>query len=112
MQQNWFKYESLIKPVLKEIETGARKQRVKAANYVKGKIKKKALAMKVTGNLAKGVYAMHGKISSFVGTRAPAFHAYLLEFGTAKMRPHPVVYPTFTEEENEVNKILSEPWVN
>lgn len=110
MKQNWFSYDgSLMKSVCKEIESGMRKNRIKAARHIKNKIKKKATDIKVTGNLARGVYMSNGKGNvSFVGIHAPGFQNYLLEFGTSKMKPHPIVYPTFEEEANAVEAILSE----
>jgi HK97 gp10 family phage protein len=120
-----FVYESLLKQVGKEIEKGAKKQRSKAARLVAGKIRKKISDVwvkgkhsapgeppgTITGNLKKGVYTFDGKNSSFAGTRSPAYHAYMLEFGTSRMKPRPFVYNTFEECASDVQKILSEPWV-
>lgn len=122
--------QSFVTDTMKEIRSGADKQRKLAARHVREKIKSKALAIKVTGNLAKGVYDKHTKNSSFVGIKAP--HAFLVEFGSWKSSPrmtkgkgkyrkkirsvgtmpaNPIVYPTFAEEEKEVERILSETWV-
>lgn len=82
MKQNWFKYDnSLMRKIEKEIRAGARRQREEAAEHLKDKIKKKALAMKKSGNLAKGVYTHSLNNSSMVGIRAPGFHNFLIEFG-------------------------------
>jgi hypothetical protein len=118
-----FKYgfESALDAVMKEIKQGADKQRKAAANHIKNKIKEKARARKVTGNLEKGAYAHNKGDASYVGFRAPAYQAYLLEFGhyagSAKLAdrkwvaPTPIVYPTFAEEAGEVERIMAEPWV-
>jgi hypothetical protein len=141
-----FFFETRIKQVMKEIEAGARKQRAAAASLIRSKIKKKISDVyfsghhskpgeppgKISGNLMSGLYKFNGKKASFVGFRMPAYHAFLLEFGSTKsnprmtkgkgakrkkirstgyLAPRPVVYPTFVESETEVNKILSEPWV-
>lgn len=110
MQQNWFLYDgSLMRKVIKDIEGGFRKNRIKAAAHIRKKIREKAIKIKVTGNLAKGVYADNkNEAVSHVGIRAPGFQNYLLEFGTVKMSPHPIVYPTFNEEADAVERILSE----
>jgi len=122
MKQNWFKYDgSLLRKIEKEIVAGEKKQRTKSAKLIKEKIKEKALAMKVTGNLARGVYMINGKNKSFVGIKAPGFHNYLIEFGhfagkkengkDRKFVPaHPIVYPTFEEQADAVKKIMSESW--
>jgi hypothetical protein len=112
------KFESMLKQAGVEIEKFERKQRIAAANHIKSKIKEKAHAMRITGNLEQGVYARHEKDASFVGMRSPAFHNYLIEFGhfsgkegssDRKFVPaHPIVYPTFDEEASAAIAIMSE----
>jgi hypothetical protein len=112
-------FESMLNKIGTDIARYERKQRIAAANHIKSKIKAKAHAMRVSGNLEKGVYAKHGPDASFVGTRAPAFHNYLIEFshfagkkgsGNRKfVAPRPIVYPTFKEEALTAMRIMSEP---
>jgi hypothetical protein len=115
--------ESNFKKVTLEIERGARKQRLAAAKVVFDAVKTKVMRVKKhSGNLVKGLYRHHTKNSSFVGFHAPGYHAWLLEFGTNErkntsgagrgtMPEMPLLYPTFAEKSAEVEKILSEPWV-
>ena len=123
--------ESNFKKVMLEIEGGARKQQLAAAKVVFDAVKTKVMRVrKHSGNLAKGLYRHHTKNSSFVGFHAPGYHAWLLEFGTSdrfsksrngkkfavpasrgRMPDMPLLYPTFAEKSAEVEKILSEPWV-
>jgi hypothetical protein len=114
MERNWFKYDGrLLRTIGKEIGDGLGKNRAEAAKHVKKAIKRKALAVKITGNLAKGVYMKNDRTASFVGLRAPAFHNFLLEFGHRTkgkfVPPHPIVYPTFEEEAPAVRRIMEQP---
>lgn len=107
------KVDSLLDQVGKDIARHERRLRRTAALHIKKKIRAKAQAMKVTGNLKKGVYHRHTEDASFVGTRSPAFHNYLIEFGhyavNGKWVPaHPIVYPTFEEESQTAIGIMSE----
>lgn len=91
------------------------KNRNAAARHVKKIIKKKALAMKKTGNLAEGVYHYYLGYNAHVGIHYPAYHAYLIEFGHrardgSMVRPHPIVYPSFEESKLEVENIFSRPF--
>jgi hypothetical protein len=82
MRQNWFLYDgTLLRDLSKKIDGELTKQRIQAAKHIRNKIYAKAKAVKVTGNLAKGVYMKHKKNASFVGIHAPGFQNYLLEFG-------------------------------
>lgn len=106
--------ESEIKRFISDFEKHSRRVRIKAANHIKRKIKRKANKMKKSGNLEAGVYSLHQEDASFVGLRAPAHHAYLIEFGHVArdgsfVMPYPIVYPTFHEEDGEVERIMSEP---
>jgi HK97 gp10 family phage protein len=107
--KNSFKMESYFKDVMKDLDKGSEMQRKKAANYLKEKVKNRAMSIKDTGNLAKSTYVKHMKRSSYVGTKAP--HSFLVEFGSSKSKPNPVVYNTFAEEAGTVERIMSEPWV-
>ena len=107
MKQNWFLYDgTLMRKVEKEILAEDLRARKEACKVVHNAIKAKAKAIKVTGNLAKGVYTKHLKYKSYVGIHAPGFQNYLLEFGTRKMKKRPIVYPTFDECSEEVGRIL------
>lgn len=122
---NVFYVQNLLKEVKKEIDKGAKRQRSAAASFVAKQIRKKISDVwfkgehsapgeapgMVTGNLRKGVYTYNGKGSSFAGTHAPAYHVYLLEFGTKNMKPRPFVYNTFDECTDEVERILNGKWL-
>lgn len=113
-------FNSEIKKFISDFEKHERKNVSLAANRVKNRIKKKALKIKKTGNLAKGVYkemkryTAFGNPVAFVGTRAPAYHNYLVEYGHyarngKKVEANPIVYPAFAESAAEVEDILSRP---
>jgi hypothetical protein len=99
-----------------KLKRKAKKLRKDAAEHVKQKIYDKAMAIKVTGNLAAGVYAKHGDNASFVGIRRPAFHQYLVEFGhyianSMKFVPgNPIIRTTFDEESQAVQQIMGVSW--
>ena len=110
------RFESHIDKFIKDFDRYELKNRRKAARHVKNKIKRKALAMKKTGNLAKGVYMKNTKGGSYIGIRKPAHHAYLIEFGHLgpdgnHVPAHPIVYPTFAEEAQTVESIMSSQFV-
>lgn len=111
-----FQYQSEISKFISDFNKHEKKNIRTAANLIKKHIKKKAEAMKKTGNLKEGVYVKHMKTgASFVGVRRPAYHAYLLEFGHdardgSFVEPHPVVYPTFIEQSGAVQKIIERPY--
>lgn len=109
------KFESMLKEAGVEIERFERKQRIAGAMVVKKEIKKRAHAVRITGNLEAGVYHHNTPHTTFVGIRAPGFHNYLVEFGHFTKAPktgkqiwvegHPIVYPSF---EDKVNEVISE----
>ena len=100
-----------LKKAISTIELEDRRRRIRAANYLKDKIKKKAQDIKITGNLAKGAYTEHHGGASYVGIRSPGYQNYLLEFGhragNTQVPPHPIVYPTFQEEADAVGQIMT-----
>lgn len=109
-------FSSSIEQVFKEMQGVEKRRRSRAASHIRSKIRKKAKAMKKTGNLAKGTYALNKQDYSFIGIRAPGHQAYLLEFGHrardgSTVAAHPIVYPTFAEEAAAVEKIMSEEWL-
>jgi len=119
MAAKYAKFESYLDGAMKAVLTGELRNRRKASSYLKEKIKQKALDMKDTGNLAKGVYKLDAATRSYVGSSAP--HSYLVEFGTVERMhksgksvgvspPRPFVYSAFAEEEGAIAAIMSEPW--
>jgi len=106
-----FTAESMFKDLEKEIARGALAQRKKAAKHIEDKIKAKARARKITGNLEDGAYTYSRGDASYVGFKPPAYHAWLIEFGNYGATPKPILYPTFAEEAGEVERIMAEPWV-
>lgn len=107
------KYMSEINNFIKDFEKQERIYRLKAASHLRAVIKKKANAIKKTGNLALGVYSKNNKEASFIGIHAPAYHAYLVEFGKtnrdgSRSKPNPIVYGTFAEEAQVVESIMSQ----
>ena len=132
MAVNAMQYTSLFKEIGLELDKGSEKQRKKAANVVRAAIRQKLGKRTVSapgqppakdsGNLQKGVYAKHDKRTSYVGIRSPGYHQFIMEFGReagtdrkgraiSRMEPRPSVYPTFAEKADEVERIMSEPWV-
>jgi hypothetical protein len=82
MKQNRFLYNGqLLRDISKEIERETTINRKNAAHVIRNDIRKEALAVKKTGNLARGVYEKHDKTVSFVGIHAPGFQNFLIEFG-------------------------------
>lgn len=110
-----FKYKTLLKKFVNDFEKHELKNRKTAAALVRKRIKAKALKIKKTGTLAKGVYAFHNEDSSYIGIHAPAYHNYLVEFGhrdssTGKfIQGTPIVYPTFEESTSEIIDIMNKP---
>jgi hypothetical protein len=106
------KFESTLKEVGIEIERFERKQRIAGAMIVKQEIKKRAHAIRITGNLEKGAYHHNTPNTTFVGIRNPGYHNYLVEFGHYQgkkevkdrkwVEGHPIVYPSFEDKANEV----------
>lgn len=82
MRQNWFLYDGqLLRDLSKEIDKELTINRKNAAHVIRNEIRKKALAIRKSGNLARGVYEKHDESVSFVGIHAPGFQNFLLEFG-------------------------------
>lgn len=63
------------------------------------------------GNLLKGTDKVDGKRKSYVGAMAPAYHAYLLEFGTEHMPAYPYIFTTFAEKAAAAEKAMSKKWI-
>lgn len=63
------------------------------------------------GDLQKGIdkHVELGGNAVYVGAMAPAFHAHLLEFGTATAPAYPFINPAFLKTESKCKQILSEP---
>lgn len=112
------KYTEFFKGAMKEIYRKDSELRMKAARYVRDKIREKINRDqpslpgeppgRVTGNLLKGLRAENKKTVALVGFKAPAYHAMLLELGTQKMRARPMLFSTFAQEAETVKQILSE----
>jgi hypothetical protein len=134
--------ESYIKDVIRDIGKPEKKARSKAAQHLVKKMKEKVNDQyfkgyhsipgeppgKITGDLQKGIGSkdINSKHKTLVGVGPPAYHAHLLEFGTAerytpvkngstrrsgRVAPRPFIFPTFQEESDVVGKILSERWL-
>jgi len=128
---------NIISRVADDIDKTAQARVMTAARYVRKKIVESARATypKVSGDLFKGVAAQSrtgpkgDKAYAVVGMTAPAYHAHLLEFGTkprivqnafgrkgvkmnvGRVKAKPFVEPVFEREADQVEKILSQPWV-
>lgn len=131
---NEFTIKSYIKDIEKEIQQAEREKLKKAAQHVHKKIRDKIKHRRISqpgeppgrysGNLYKGIGYSVGKDEAIVGTKPPANHAHLLEFGTeqrtvkktgkdaGKVVARPFLLPTFDEEKETVKNILSEKWVD
>ena len=135
---NKFKYTSFVRDAIKRIDKGKVAKLRKAGSYMKRRLRKKLNKKqqggdasapgdspgKRSGTLRKGVASFIDarNATAFIGTRAPAHHAHLLEFGTQAryqkrtgrytgvQAPRPFFLPTFMEEEEEVIKIMRETW--
>lgn len=129
---------SKINQVMGQLEKGQEKQLDRAATYLRNKIRDK-VSKKIkskpsdppglqTGNLKKGIKFVREPGRRLVGVGKPASHAHLLEFGTGPrfvknyrgkggtvfvgaISPRPFIVPTFEEEKDATEKILSEPWL-
>ena len=130
------RYQSFVKDIIRDLGKEESKVLVAASKHVQKKMrakvsnKNRSLPGQPPGlnskNLRKGIrfeieksYA--GK-RAFVGIGSPAQHAHLLEFGTKERKtkdgknkgrvlPRPFVFKTFDEEQNEIQRIMSEPWL-
>lgn len=135
MSGSWSK----IREVITELDKAEEAKLDKAAGYLRQKLKEKVSKKEISkpgeppgrqaGDLKKGINFSREPGARFVGFRAPAYHAHLLEFGTGPrlvknyrgkkgvsklvgpQAPRPFIIPTFEEEKENVKKILSEPWV-
>jgi HK97 gp10 family phage protein len=123
---------NIIDKTIRDIENAANDRVWQAAVHVRGKLKDKARTMfkKQRGDLITGMVAdkRDTKAYAVVGAGAPAYHAHLLEFGTnprtvqhyrgtggqvavGRIKPQPFILPTFEEEKDSVEKILSGTWI-
>jgi hypothetical protein len=112
------KFESEINKFIKDLSRHERKQRKKGAAVIRNEIKRRARAVKIKGNLEKGVYQSNTENASFVGTHAPGYQNFLVEFGhfigkkgstdRKWVKPHPIVYPSFEAKAAECERIMSE----
>lgn len=108
------KYVSEIKKFSDDLIKKQERDTRRAALIVKRSIKKKARKMRVTGNLAEGVYHYKSGKAYFVGIRRPGYHAYLIEFGHIgrdgkRVEPNPLVYASYQENADKVGDILGTP---
>lgn len=118
MKKNFFKLESFLPDVEKDIQKGEQKQIKKASSYFKRKLKAKIKAMGLvkTGNLLKGVTSNNYPNSVLVGIGAPGYHALLVEKGHkmptgGEVEGKYYFRDTFREETTNIQKILNEPWL-
>jgi HK97 gp10 family phage protein len=129
---------SMIKQVIRDLDKAESQKLDKAASYLRNKMREK-VSKKVrskpgdppglqSGNLKKGIKFVREPGKRLVGVGRPASHAHLLEFGTGPryvknyrgkggvkfvgaVQPRPFMIPTFEAEKENVEKILSEPWI-
>ncbi len=127
-----------IPEIIKEMSISERRSLIAAGSYLKKKLKEKVSSKGISlpgnppgrdkGDLIKGIDYQPIEHAVLVGVGPPAYHAHLLEFGTqlrtvknyrghegvevssGKIEPRPFLVPTFDEEVEEVEKILSENW--
>ena len=131
-----FKYKSIVDNILRDVEKDEGKNRKKAAQHLVSKMREKVNKKggasspgqpphRRSGNLKKGItysddiYTRTTK----VGVGPPARHAHLMEFGTVerknkkqnkstgRVEARPFMRPTFSEEKDAVEKILSERYL-
>lgn len=134
------RYKSYIDNIIRDLDKAEAKQLRKAASHVARKMRKKVSVEffdddasapgnppgRRTRNLRKGIGYTKGHHEFLVGVGPPAYHAHLLEFGTAEryqktkkgnsrfvglVEPRPFVFPTLDEETGAVKRILSESWL-
>lgn len=129
-----FKFESYLKEVQRNVQKGYESDLREAADHMKkalrAKLKKMSGPSKEgepphlhTQNLKRGIASKLNKGGSwltgsvYVGFRAPAHHAHLLEFGTrerrradgkptGRVRKRPFFGVTFEEEAAEIARIM------
>jgi hypothetical protein len=111
-----FEHKSWLKDFQDALDNNKNSMLKRSARLIRRKVRAKAKKMKVTGNLAKGVYIWHNKDKSIyaVGIHKPAFHAYLVEFGhkarNGKRVPaYPIVYSTYRENAKRVGALMTKP---
>lgn len=130
--------QSFVKDIIKDLEKSEKRLRTKAAIHLRTKMKEKVSKKetslpgnppgKDSGDLIRGIMYVHDGDETKVGVGPPAYHAHLMEFGTAgrivknyrghkgveknvgRVLPRPFVQPTFEEEAATVVEILSERW--
>jgi hypothetical protein len=106
----------------KEINKAMRRQRIKAGNHVKRKLRARCREkFGAESNITKGIGSKHLKTATIVGVGPPAQAAHLVEFGTderyqkngkhtGRIKKDPFVFPVYVEESGAVRKILEEEW--
>jgi len=117
------RYNSYIRRINKDLAKEERLKISKAADFLKQKLKEKIeILYGKASDLYKGAASSKSKSFAKVGMGRPAYHAHLLEFGTddrytktgkfsGHVAPRPFVFPTFEENADEVEKIISETWL-
>jgi HK97 gp10 family phage protein len=129
----------MIAKTISNLEKSQNKLLDEAANHVKNAMKRKVSARggsskpgdpprRDSGDLYRGIKTAKRGDARLVGVGKPAQHAHLLEFGTGprivlnyagkkgvrkdvgRVVPRPFMRPTFVEESDAVEKILSKAW--
>lgn len=131
---NKFVFKSLVKEIQKELdkaEIEKRKEAVKIfTDELKSTIKAKfPVKSTTTGNLLKGVKVDEYPHTTLVGMAAPAFHAYIVEFGTVErfwknkgkirkglrttgtMIANPYFITSFRAAQSKMSAALEEAWL-
>src|SRR5690606_24660187 len=128
--------KSFAKQIEKDLKKARRVKLQKVGQHVRkairDKIKHKRISQpgeppgRFSGNLYKGIgYQVKPDDEEvLVGAGPPAYHAHLLEFGTeqrtvektgkdaGRVEARPFLLPTFEEEKDEIERILSEEWLD
>jgi HK97 gp10 family phage protein len=103
--------ERIGKIITNDVEIKALEE---GAGFLQDKIKENAYTyglVRRSGDLEKGILKSeveNGKIEVGITNQGDGFYGYFHELGTSKMPPHPFVQPTFENNKQNIEKIMSE----
>ena len=115
-------FHSYLKDIQRDLDKFERKARMKAARFLKKKLKEKTTSLfGASSNITKGINHKHTKFSSLVGFGPKAYAAHLIEFGTdsrfkksgkgtGHIAANPWIFRTMESNSLAVMKILQEAW--
>jgi len=129
--KNKFMLDIGLKEFEKELIKGERRQLAKAAKLFKKNIETEIISKGIVddGDLLQGVSEQRYNHSFLVGMSKPAYHAFIVEFGTKErfttgkgewrkkarstgaMKAKPFFLPAYRKSLPEMQKILTEEWV-